>query len=218
MLSLSKNIQDHTRSFLSFKEIHTTRSVCKQWADIENVPKNLTHMGGSIPSYASFTRITRCSIYIPGPNSQALLHRVLQHNRRYLRSLSFGYRFLPEHLYFPQLDALEVFRVENPNKETLEAILPKAPNLKELCVENLDFEVDLSLCPRLEKLSCPSGNNIKNLHDANISRIDLFSRGSTKLISSLDRCRAGPQSTNFSSVWFNFLTCSVYSGSCSAQT
>jgi len=173
MLSLSRNIQDHIRSFLSFNEIHTTRSVCKEWNDIENVPKNLTHMHAIIPSYASLTRINSFSLYPYSPDSQVLLDRVLQHNRHHLRSLSFESGFRPNHLYFPQLDALEVFRVEDfQSKGTIGAILLKAPNLRELSIRNVDFEVDLSFCPRLEKLSCPSVDAIKNLNHTNISRID----------------------------------------------
>merc|ERR1712118_520636 len=172
---------DHTRSFLKFDEIHRTRSVCKQWIDIESVPKCLAWSEWqlkNIPPYASFTRITSFSMAQKlNGNSEDLLHRVLQHNRHHLRSLAFKFGYLPTDPCFPELPALEKFRIgwgQNNSgnyKQTLEAVLKKAPNLTQLEALHADFEIDLSICPQLKRLEVTSFSNVKDIAATNITNI-----------------------------------------------
>lgn len=173
MLSLTQNLQDHTRSFLSFKEIHRTRCVCEQWRDIENVPKVL-HMLGTkeIPSHASFTRITSFTMINKRANGEALLHRILQQNRRHLLSLSLRRGFVAENPYFPQLPSLQTFQADcTINREVIKAILSCAPNLRQLAFKDVGFEIDVSLWPKLRELTVPNASNVKNIDAGNISKI-----------------------------------------------
>ena len=173
MLSLSKNLRDHTRSFLSFKEIHKTRSVCKSWADIENVPKDLKWYDlDSVSPHACFTRITQLLMVLSSKTSKFMFQQILQRNHQHLSSLKF--EATPECLFFPQLKQLKKLEVWEANKETVNAIIRKAANLRELRVhwkEEVVKEIDLSHCPHLENLVISSAKSIKNFSATHLSRI-----------------------------------------------
>merc|ERR1719387_212081 len=156
MLYLSKNLQDHCRSFLSFKEIHTSRLVCKQWVDIDQIPKVLKAGAKVIPFWASFSRITKLKIMSTNETTKTLLHVVLGRNQKHLRSLHFKADLKsPSNLFFPELDALEEFYPSSQESLTY-AIIRKSPNIRRLCSYKADFDIDVSLSPKLEELMVAS--------------------------------------------------------------
>jgi hypothetical protein len=123
-----------------------------------------------IPSYASFTRITSFTIN-KRANAEALLHRVLQQNKRHLLSLSLRPGFVPENPYFPQLPSLKKFVAQSINQDVLKAILSSAPNLSQLAFNDAGCEIDVSLWPQLRELKVPNASNVKNMDAGNISKI-----------------------------------------------
>jgi hypothetical protein len=175
MLSLSKALQDHTRSFLSFKEIHKTRSVCKSWADVANVPKVLAWHSSDAPApQASFTRITKLTMNDSNPATKFMVHQIMQQNQPHLSSIRLLWNFKLEYISFPRLEHLKSFELDNATQSVVNDIAKKAPNLRLLHIDWTDQTtkgIDLSQFPRLECLKISSAESIKNVSTSNLLKI-----------------------------------------------
>merc|ERR1719265_190891 len=83
MLRVSNDLQHRIRSYSNFKELHRHRAVCKQWADITNIPKTIKTRR-EFPPQACLSRVTDVTIE---SGISRFLFSVLHQSQNSLKSL-----------------------------------------------------------------------------------------------------------------------------------
>jgi hypothetical protein len=177
MFSIPNNLHERIRSFLPFRELHRSRSVCKSWRDISNIPKAIHEHAnpGTIPPHASLTevRILNVKCFFSNTDNINLMYNIFHQSQRKLKHLTIddSYTLHLDKYFIPKLESLTYLNI-NSNPIFVHALVKQSPNLKTLVLGSETRAIDLAICPTIKYLTISDdGVSVMNFEHCDLQYI-----------------------------------------------
>lgn len=177
MFSIPNVLQERVRSFLPFRELHRSCSVCKSWRDISNIPKAIHEHAnpGSIPPHASLTEVRILSVkcFFSSTDNINLMYNVLHQSQRKLKHLTIddSSTLHLDKYFIPKLVSLTYLNI-NSNPIFVRALVKQSPNLKTLVLGSKTRAIDLAICPTIKNLTISDdGVSVMNFEHCDLQYI-----------------------------------------------